>query len=297
LINPSLTRRPVTEQKAVRAAVARIERAKRPLLLAGAGANRKLTSRMLRQFVHKTGIPFVTTQMGKGVLDERDPLCLGNAALSAGDFIHRAVEAADLVINVGHDVVEKPPFFMQSGGVEVIHINFSSAAVDPVCFPQIELVGDIANSIWQVTERVRVPAHWDFARFLVVREAAEAHVAQGAEEDRFPLYPQRLVADVRRVMPSDGIIALDNGVYKIWFARNYKTHQPNTVLLDNALATIGAGVPSAIAARLVYPDRKIMAICGDGGFMINSQELETAVRLNLQSIRMNIEPWFGTWLF
>ena len=186
LINPSLARRPVTEQKAVRAAVARIERAKRPLLLVGAGANRKLTSRMLRQFVDKTGLPFVTTQMGKGVLDERDPLCLGNAALSAGDFVHRAVEAADLIINVGHDVVEKPPFFIRAGGVEVIHINFFSAAVDPVYFPQIELVGDIANSIWQVAERVGVQAHWDFARFMEVREAAEEHLAQGADDGRFP---------------------------------------------------------------------------------------------------------------
>ena len=104
-----------------------IENAEHPLMLIGAGANRKLTRRTLRQFISKTGIPFVTTQMGKGVVDETDPLFLGNTALSAGDFVHRAVEAADLIINVGHDVVEKPPFFMQQDGVKVIHLNFNSA--------------------------------------------------------------------------------------------------------------------------------------------------------------------------
>ena len=281
LIRASLIRRPTAETKSVKAAVSRIQSAKHPLLIIGAGANRKLTSRMLRRFVDKFGIPFLTTQMGKGVLDERDPLFLGNTALSTGDFVHRAVEAADLIINVGHDVVEKPPFFMERSDVEVIHVNFSSAVVDPVYFPQVEVVGDIANSIWQINESLGKQDQWDFARFMEVREHAEAHLREGADDDRFPIYPQRLIADVRRAVESDGIIALDNGVYKIWFARNYKAHAPNTVLLDNALATMGAGLPSAIAAKLVHPDRSVTAICGDGGFMMNSQELETAVRLGI----------------
>ncbi|KTT59801.1 acetolactate synthase, partial [Pseudomonas oryzihabitans] len=111
-----------------------------------------------------------------------------------------------------------------------------------------------------------------------------AHVAEGASDDRFPVYPQRLVADLRNVLPSDGIVALDNGIYKIWFARNYKAYMPNTVLLDNALATMGAGLPSAMAARLVHPNIPIVAVCGDGGFMMNSQELETAVRLKMNLV-------------
>ena len=209
---------------------------------------------------------------------------LGNTALSSGDFVHRSVEAADLIINIGHDVVEKPPFFMQEGGVKVIHLNFNSAAVDPVYFPQLEVIGDIANSIWQISEKIEKQAHWRFDRFLEVKEASDAHLLEGADDPRFPIYPQRLVADVRKVMPDDGIIALDNGVYKIWFARNYRANAPNTVLLDNALATMGAGLPSAMAARLVYPNRKVMAICGDGGFMMNSQELETAVRMKMQLV-------------
>ena len=284
LIKASLVRRPVAEAKSIAAAIDRLQRASSPLLVVGAGANRKLTCRMLRILVKNFGIPFVTTQMGKGVIDERDPLFLGNATLSAGDFVHRAIEAADLIVNIGHDVVEKPPFFMDHGGVEVVHVNFSTAAVDPVYFPQVEVIGDIANSIWQICEGLEKQEHWDFARFLEVRRSSEDYLMIGADDPRFPIYPQRLVADVRKVMDSKGIIALDNGVYKIWFARNYKAHSPNTVLLDNALATMGAGLPSAIASKLVFPDRQVMAICGDGGFLMNSQEIETAVRLKLHIV-------------
>ena len=268
----------------MRAAIEQIKQAKHPLLVVGAAANRKRPCKMLREFVAKTGIPFVTTQMGKGVINENDEGFLGNAALSTGDFVHRAIEHADLIINVGHDVIEKPPFFMHVGGVQVIHVNFFSAKVDPVYFPQIEVIGDIANSIWQMKEQLEPQSHWDFDYFGKVREAGEAHYLEGSDDDRFPMYPQRLVADVRRVTEGKGIIALDNGVYKIWFARNYKAASPNTVLLDNALATMGAGLPSAMAAKLVFPDRQVVAICGDGGFMMNSQELETAVRLGMNLI-------------
>ncbi|MDU4058636.1 MAG: acetolactate synthase large subunit [Pseudomonas oryzihabitans] len=283
-VPPSLSRRPVAEIKAIAAAVSKLENARSPVLVLGAGTNRKMTARVLRQFIEKTGIPFVTTQLGKGVVDERHSRFLGNAALSAGDFVHRALESADLIVNVGHDVIEKPPFFMTQGGTEVIHINFRSAEVDPVYFPQIEVVGDIANAIWEIKKHLDVQPTWDFDRLLHIREANEAHVAEGATDDRFPVYPQRLVADLRNVLPADGIVALDNGIYKIWFARNYKAYMPNTVLLDNALATMGAGLPSAMAARLVHPGTPIVAVCGDGGFMMNSQELETAVRLKMNLV-------------
>jgi len=283
-LSASFLRRPIAEEKAVRAAVERIERARHPLLLVGAAANRTTTCRMLRRFIEKTRIPFVTTQMGKGVVDEAHPLFMGNAALSANDFVHRVIDAADLIINVGHDAIEKPPFVMRPHGVDVIHVNFFTASVDPVYFPQLEVIGDIANSVWQICERITKQDRWDFARFVRVRKAAETYLNQGADDARFPIRPQRLVADVRRVMPEKGIIALDNGLFKVWFARNYKARFSNTVLLDNALATMGAGLPSAMAARLVHPNRKIMAICGDGGFMMNSQELETALRLKLHLV-------------
>ena len=281
LLAKSMVRRPVAERKSIQRAVEMIERAERPLLVIGAAANRKLTSRMLRQFVANTKIPVVTTQMGKGVVDERDKSFLGNAALSTGDFIHRATDHADVIINVGHDVIEKPPFFMRDGGVQVIHVNFFSAKVDPVYFPQVEVVGDIANSIWRINEAVTPQEKWDFSFFTKVKQHVDSHVKQDTGSTDFPILPQRLVADVRAAMPSDGIVSLDNGVYKIWFARNYPAHEPNTVLLDNALATMGAGLPAAMASKLIFPEREVIAVCGDGGFMMNSQELETAVRLNM----------------
>ncbi len=280
-IKPSLARRPSADPKAVQAAVNALEAAKAPILVIGAGANRTMTSRMLLQFIEKTGIPFLTTQLGKGVIDEHHPLFLGCAALSAGDFVHRAIESADLIVNIGHDVIEKPPFFMKVGGTEVIHVSARSAEVDPVYFPAIEVIGDIANAIWQIKESIVPQPVWNFSKMLAYRKAEVAHTESLSGDTRFPIYPPYLVREVRAAMPADGIICLDNGVYKIWFARNYDARQHNTVLLDNALATMGAGLPSAMASAMVYPDRKVMAICGDGGFMMNSQEMETAVRLKL----------------
>jgi len=279
VIPASYTRRPLADDKAIARAVDAIANSNRPLLMVGAGANRKTTSKMLSEFVDKLGIPFFTTQMGKGVLDESHPLWLGNAALSDGDFVHRAIDKADCIINVGHDVVEKPPFFMHRGRRTVIHINFFSAEVDTVYFPQIEVVGDVANSVWRLKQRLEPQSHWSFDYFTAVREHLDRHLSQHADDGRFPMHPVRIVAEVRRALPPDGIAALDNGMYKIWFARYYRCRLPNTLLLDNALATMGAGLPSAMAAQLVNPNRKVVAVCGDGGFMMNSQELETAVRL------------------
>eukprot|EP00249_Psilotum_nudum_P024196 c29119_g3_i1 orf=154-3498(+) len=275
-------RRPIAEEKAISKAVQMIEAASHPLLLVGAGANRKRTQNMLRQFVDKLGIPFVTTQMGKGVITEAHPLYLGCCALSAMDYPHVCIEKADLIINVGHDVVEKPPFFMQHGKPPlVIHVNFYSAKVDNVYFPQLEVVGDIANAIWQIKERMTCQAHWDYRFMLQTKHEGESHMSKGMDDSRYPLVPQRIVADLRRAMPDDGVVCLDNGMYKIWFARCYRAYEPNTLLLDNALASMGAGLPSAIAVSLLYPQKKVVAVCGDGGFMMNSQEMETAVRLHL----------------
>ena len=276
-------RRPAAEEKAVARAVEMILSAKRPLILVGAGANRKLVSKALTAFVDEIGIPFFSTQMGKGVIDERHPLYMGTAALSSNDYVHCAIEQADLIINVGHDVIEKPPFFMTHGGTKVIHVNYSSAEVDDVYFPQWEVVGDIGNAVWQMKERLKqlldgTKNQWDMSAFERVKKVMETHLYERSQDDAFPVIPQRFVSAVREVMPDDGIIALDNGMYKIWFARQYEARGRNTILLDNALATMGAGVPSAMGARLVYPEKKILAVVGDGGFMMNSQDLETAVR-------------------
>ncbi|WP_369070869.1 acetolactate synthase large subunit [Burkholderia gladioli] len=283
-IPASYSRRPVAEEKAVARAVEAIHQARHPLLMIGAGGNRKTSARMLREFVDATGIPFFTTQMGKGVIDETHPLWLGNATLSDGDFVHRAIDHADCIINVGHDVIEKPPFFMRSNDKTVIHVNFLGAQVDPVYFPQIEVVGDIANAVWQMKEALAPKQSWDFSRFMLIKERFDEHLKKGEDDPRFPLHPVRVVHDLSRALPADGIACLDNGMYKIWFARYWRAHEPNSLLLDNALASMGAGLPSAIATKIVHPQKKVVAICGDGGFMMNSQELETAVRLKLDLV-------------
>ncbi|RYG79772.1 acetolactate synthase large subunit, partial [bacterium] len=283
---PSFERRPVADERAVARAALALEAARRPLLMIGAGANRKKTSGMLRAFVERTKIPFFTTQMGKGVVDERDPAWLGTAALSSGDIVHRAVDRADCIVVVGHDVVEKPPFVMRHGGAgeedpTVIHIDFSPAEVDAVYAPQIEVTGDIANAVWRLSEAVTPQPHWDFSAFDDARRVLLEHLGREADDPRFPIHPPRFVAEVQRAMPDDGIVSLDNGMYKLWFARYFRARSPNSLLLDNALATMGAGLPSAIAAKLVHPDRKVLAVVGDGGLMMSLQELETAVRLGL----------------
>ncbi len=276
--------RPNPDNRVVDQAVDMINKAKMPLLLIGAAANRNRTSIELPKLIDKTGLYFIDTQMGKGVIDERHPRFLGTAALSANDYLHCAISRADLIINVGHDVIEKPPFFMEEDGTQVIHINNFTSQVDEVYFPQLDIEGDIASSIAMLTSKLDKNPNWDFSYYELVKKQVDDNLDEFSNDTRYPILPQYLVSIVRQVMPSDGIIALDNGVYKIWFARNYKAHMPNTILLDNALATMGAGLASAMAAKLVYPERKVMAICGDGGFMMNSQELETAVRIGLNLV-------------
>jgi acetolactate synthase-1/2/3 large subunit len=278
------SRRPDADKQAIDEAVAMIEAAKMPLLLIGAGANRKVTGHALKDFIDKTGIYFFNTQLGKGVVDERHEKFLGTAALSDNDFLHCAIERADLIINVGHDVIEKPPFFMEKGGKKVIHINFFAAHVDDVYFPQLNVVGDISSSVQRLTNKTNMNTDIDFAFFERVRTEIDSRLTKYFFDDRFPILPQRLVSILREQMGEHDIVTLDNGVYKIWFARNYKCYQPNTLLLDNALATMGAGLPSAMAVKLLQPDRKVVSVSGDGGFMMNSQELETAVRLNLDLV-------------
>ena len=277
-------RRPDADQMSIDKAVQMIEAAERPLILIGAGANRKRAGAALSQLIKKTGIYFFDTQMGKGVVDERHEQFIGTAALSSDDFLHCAIKRADLIINVGHDVIEKPPFFMEKDGTKVIHVNFFAAHIDDVYFPQLNVVGDISSSIERIAEKVTIDPSRDFSYFKRVKHEVENHLTKYFEDERFPILPQRLVNILRKNLDDEDIVTLDNGVYKIWFARNYKCHAPNTMLLDNALATMGAGLPSAMAAKELYPNRKVVSVNGDGGFMMNSQELETAVRMELDLV-------------
>ncbi|WP_411903470.1 acetolactate synthase large subunit [Methylorubrum thiocyanatum] len=274
---------PVAHPKAIERAAEMILAAKRPLVMLGAAASRPRSTSDLGGFVQRTGIPFFTTQMGKGTVAHGTKLYMGTAALSERDYVHEAIDAADLIIAIGHDTVEKPPFFMGQVDQKVLHIGYIPANVEEVYYPDAEVVGDLGPTLKLLADQLegRLP---NAARLLPLREHILSRLADRADEDRFPVTPQRLVRDVRRVIPQDGIVCLDNGMYKIWFARNYRTYVANTLLLDNALATMGAGLPSAMMAALLYPERRVMAVCGDGGFMVNSQEMETAVRLGLNLV-------------
>jgi acetolactate synthase-1/2/3 large subunit len=274
---------PVAHRDALDRAASMILQARRPLIMVGAAASRPRGTAGLNGFVRRTQIPFFTTQMGKGTVAGGSNLYIGTAALSERDYIHQAVERADLIIAIGHDTIEKPPFFMGPDGPTVIHISYTPANVEQVYFPHAEVVGDVGPSLELLADRIEGKLH-NAGALLTLREGILGSITHRATEDRWPPTPQRIVHDVRQVIPSDGIVALDNGMYKIWFARNYRTYVANTLLLDNALATMGAGLPSAMMASMLYPDRRVLAVCGDGGFMMNSQELETAVRLKLNLV-------------
>lgn len=274
---------PVAHRAALDRAAAMLLAAERPLIVLGAATSRPRSTAGLTGFVRRTRIPFVTTQMGKGTVPGSGDLYMGTAALSERDYVHEAIERADLIVAIGHDTVEKPPFIMGPRGPKVIHVSYTPATVEQVYFPHAEVVGDLGPSLELLADRVEGKLHRAGA-LLPLREGILSRVTARATEDRFPPTPQRIVHDVRQVMPPDGIVALDNGMYKIWFARNYRTHVANTLLLDNALATMGAGLPSAMTAAMLYPERRVLAVCGDGGFMMNSQEMETAVRLGLNLV-------------
>ncbi|MBV8592469.1 MAG: acetolactate synthase large subunit, partial [Acetobacteraceae bacterium] len=274
---------PVAHPAALDRAAAMILRAERPLIMLGAATSRPRAADALSDFVRRTGVPFFTTQMGKGTVAGGSNLYMGTAALSERDYVHEAIDAADLIICIGHDTVEKPPFIMGPRGPQVIHVSYTPANVEQVYFPQAEVVGDLGPSLSLLADRLEGKLTRASA-LLPLREQILAHITDRATEDRFPVTPQRIVHDVREVMPEDGIVALDNGMYKIWFARNYRTRVANTLLLDNALATMGAGLPSAMMASMIYPNRRVLAVCGDGGFMMNSHEMETAVRFRLNLV-------------
>jgi len=274
---------PTASRDALDRAAELILKAERPLVMLGAAASRPRLADALSHFVRRMQIPFFNTQMGKGAVSGGSGLYMGTAALTERDHVHRVIDAADLIISIGHDTVEKPPFLMGRNGPTVLHVGYLPATVEDVYYPQAELVGDVGPSLQLLGDRLEgnLPKA---GALLGLRGDILDRISDRAEESRYPITPQRIVRDVRKAVPENGIVCLDNGMYKIWFARNYRTQVANTLLLDNALATMGAGLPSAIMAALLYPERCVLAVCGDGGFMMNSQELETAVRLELNLV-------------
>lgn len=268
-----------------------ISNAKMPLILFAAGCNRVNTttenanslSEALTNFINTTSLPFICTQMGKGSVSECNPNYVGTTSLSALDYVHDLIQASDLIINIGHDPIEKPPYFMSNKNLQVVHISNTSAIVDNVYFPTIEVIGNIASSVAMLAKEVG-SCNKDFISATKTKDFLLKEINSYKYNNSFPIKPQRLVTDVKEVLGDDGYLSLDNGMYKLWFARNYIAEQANSILLDNALATMGAGLPCGMEIARLYPNKKVVVVTGDGGFMMNSQELETATRLKLNLV-------------
>jgi len=272
---------------AITEALKEIEKAKHPLIVLGGGANRNLIQKELVAFFKKTGIPFVSTQMGKGAYDESSPLYIGTTGIAQGDFVHLALRHSDAIILIGHDVINTPPIILtpeSSPNCKVIHVNFFFSTAKDVYIPTHEVVGDISKTLSEFTKKIKVNSSWDFKYFFKVRDAFKKDVAKYAQSLEFPLRPEKVVVDTSKVLAKDGMLALDNGMYKIYISRSFITTARNGLLLDNALATMGAGLPSGIALKILYPKKKVLVVAGDGGIMMSIGDLETAVRLKINLV-------------
>jgi acetolactate synthase-1/2/3 large subunit len=231
------------------------------------------------QFIEKTGIYAVHTQMGKGVLSDASDYSLFATGIHKRDWVNCGIDRADVIITIGYNIVEYPPY-VWNGRLDkkIINIDFAEAEVDQYYDPDIEIIGDIACSLRQLGEMIAVRKKG--GTFKSIREFLNRKLSLDFKK-RYPLTPQEVVWHAREALSHEDILTLDNGIYKLWFCRLYRTYRPNTFLLDNALATMGAGLPAGIMAKMLKPDRNVLAVVGDGGFMMNSQELETALRYDV----------------
>lgn len=277
---------PVATQQSIDVAAALIRTAGRPLVMVGGGtrANRPEVAAAVRALIDKTQIPFVATMMGKGVADEDHPLYVGCSIMPA-DYPNCAIQAADVILNVGHDVMEKPTLFMRADGAQtVIHLNPFAAQGDNSYFPQAQIVGEMADALRRLTAQLAPNPDWDHDDFHRLAEATRNSVARSATDTSAPAKQGHLIATLRDFMADDDILSLDNGIHMMWATRNFNARRPNTMLIDHALGSMGISLPAAIAAKLVHPERKVVVLTGDGGFAMNIQDLETAVRLRLDLI-------------
>ncbi len=279
-----LIRRPSPDPKAIDEAVKLINRAKNPLIIVSSGGNRKLITKALKSFIEKTGIYVVHTQMGKGVIGDDCEHSLFATGIHRPDYVNCGIDRSDLIITIGYNIVEYPPYIWNKNlDKKILNIDFVQSEPDKYFNPDVEVIGDISQTLRRLREMIN--KRRDFPIFKKTRELIEKKIDENFDK-RYPLSPQEVVKCVRDVLSEDDIITLDNGIYKLWFSRLYKTYVPNTILLDNALATMGAGLPSGIAAKMINPEKKVLAVCGDGGFMMNSQELETAIRYNIPIVTL-----------
>ncbi|RJO63094.1 MAG: acetolactate synthase large subunit [Myxococcales bacterium] len=278
-------RRPVAEEKSIDQAIALLETAKRPIILAGNGCARTRAAKQLSRFVEKTGIHVSTTFMGKGVVSAKNPLCLFSAGLASRDHVTDAFRLADLVIAIGYDMVEWHPSLWNVGNQKkIIHIDFNPAEVDENYRADVEIVGDLASSLWAINERLTDRHYWDNEEFKQERVRILRDLHEHDCDESYPMKPQRILSDLRRVMGPEDIVISDVGAHKIWAARNYPTFHPNTCIISNGFCSMGIAVPGAIAAKKLFPEKRIVGLCGDGGFLMNVQELATAVQYKIPTV-------------
>jgi len=293
-------RRPVPDDKIANRAFELISNARCPIILAGNGTIRRRASKQLRQLCEATGIGVVSTFMAKGCVDMDADYCLYTIGLQSRDHVTCAIEAADLIITIGYDMVEYPPRLWNPDGTErIIHIDFQPAEIDANYHPEVEMIGDVAHALWMLNERFEAhdPIEYDLRSQAAARGAMKADLEQYKDDDaEGVIKPQKALWDIRQALGPGDILLSGVGAHKMWVARHYHCHEPNTCLIPNGFCAMGMPLPGSIAAWLVIrgghdggsPDRKVFAVAGDGDFLMNVQEMETARRLNAN---INVMVW------
>jgi len=289
-LNPQRFRRPVPDDKIVDIAFEILKNAKRPVILAGNGCIRKRASKQLREFCEKTGIGVISTFMAKGCVDMDADYCLYTIGLQSRDVVACTMDAADVVLALGYDMVEYHPHLWNAQGKKhIIHADFLPAEIDEDYHPETEIVGDLAHALWMLNQRVDTSGGlgFDLSQQSTTRREMRAEIEMYKDDDTSGVIkPQKVLWDVRKAMGREDVLLSDVGAHKMWIARQYQCHEPNTCLIPNGFCSMGSALPGAIAANIVLPQRRVLAICGDGGFLMNVQEMETASRLNSNIVTM-----------
>ncbi|RKZ63635.1 MAG: acetolactate synthase large subunit [Gammaproteobacteria bacterium] len=289
-LRPQKFRRAVADDKIVNNAFNTLKHAKHPVILAGNGCIRRRASKQLRLFCEKTGIGVINTFMAKGCVDMDADYCLYTIGLQSRDVVACALEAADVVLALGYDMVEyHPNLWNKNGRAHIIHADFQPAEIDSDYHPETELVGDLAHTLWMLNERVDSNGglKFDVSHQVATRRSMQEELSMHKDDDtQDSIRPQKVLWDCRQVMGPDDILLSDVGAHKMWIARHYQCHEPNTCLIPNGFCSMGFALPGAISASLIHPDKRILSISGDAGYLMNVQEMETAKRLNSNIVTM-----------
>lgn len=253
-----------------------ISNARFPMVMAGNGVIRADAEPQLVKFAEKLNIPIATTFMAKGAIPFSHNLSLGAVGLQASDYISCGFNRADVVICVGYDIVEyHPHLWHKDKDIKIIHINASPAEVDEHYIVEVGVIGDIAQALDGISERATVKDEYLAAN---LRQTIVDEMAAHADDTGFPIKPQKILWDLRQALNPEDVVISDVGAHKMWMARMYQEERSNTCIISNGFASMGIAVPGAVAAKFVFPERKVVAVTGDAGFMMNSQEIETALR-------------------